>query len=201
MRHLIRLNNAAQYAYDDCDRLTKTIRAILDNSKVKTVNLRVSRKAVEFDLFSDTDEELQDALGKLKTVGRLLTVRGLDILPPPGRTKQEILEEARRLFNEERFWEVHEALEEIWKQEAGAERELLQGLILLAASYVHLQRGKHLRVIPILERALAKIEGSKLDSYHVFDLRLIKKKGRSFLKRRRLTPFQLSREGLLWWVL
>lgn len=46
----------------------------------------------------------------------------------------EALEEALRLWAEGRYFEVHEVLEEAWREAEGEERRFLQGLILLAAA-------------------------------------------------------------------
>lgn len=42
--------------------------------------------------------------------------------------------EALELWRQGRFWEVHEALEPLWQQLSGPDRELTQGVILLAAA-------------------------------------------------------------------
>ena len=42
--------------------------------------------------------------------------------------------EALNLWTQGRFWEVHEALEPLWKQLSGPDRELTHGIILLAAA-------------------------------------------------------------------
>ncbi len=72
---------------------------------------------------------------------------------------QVIVDEGRRLFNEGRFWHVHEVLEELWLVRQGEEKELLQGLILVAASLVHAGNQKMEVAWPMLERALKKLEG------------------------------------------
>ncbi|MCX7740378.1 MAG: DUF309 domain-containing protein [Meiothermus sp.] len=43
-------------------------------------------------------------------------------------------QEAIALWQEGRFWEVHEALEPLWRRLSGPERELTHGVILLAAA-------------------------------------------------------------------
>ncbi len=45
-----------------------------------------------------------------------------------------IPKEALRLWEEGHYWEVHEALEPLWMGFSGHDRELLQGVILLAAA-------------------------------------------------------------------
>jgi predicted metal-dependent hydrolase len=75
------------------------------------------------------------------------------------RNPQIIVDEAKHLFNAGKFWHVHESLEELWKERQGPEKELLQGLILVAASLVHAGNGKMEVAWPMLERALKKLEG------------------------------------------
>jgi len=43
-------------------------------------------------------------------------------------------QEALELWQKGEFWEVHEALEPLWMRLSGLERELTQGIILLAAA-------------------------------------------------------------------
>jgi uncharacterized protein len=45
------------------------------------------------------------------------------------------LELGRQLFNAARWWEAHEAWETAWTDEEGEARQLLQGLIQVAAGY------------------------------------------------------------------
>ncbi|WP_240637292.1 DUF309 domain-containing protein [Meiothermus hypogaeus] len=42
--------------------------------------------------------------------------------------------EAQKLWQQGRFWEVHEALEPLWLKLSGSDRELTHGIILLAAA-------------------------------------------------------------------
>ncbi len=49
---------------------------------------------------------------------------------------EEALERGRALFNAACFYEAHEAWEEAWLREEGEVRQLLQGLIQVAAGYV-----------------------------------------------------------------
>ncbi len=56
----------------------------------------------------------------------------LDDLAP---TTRESLQAGISLFNEQKFWEAHEAWEDAWLVEQGASRLFLQALIQLAAAY------------------------------------------------------------------
>jgi predicted metal-dependent hydrolase len=93
----------------------------------------------------------------LRTAGfRLLTVKLLDISPiPVGR--QEALREGVAMFNEERFWESHEILEQVWRGEKSPEREAIQSLILTCAAFVHYQKGETEVCLSVLRRARTKM--------------------------------------------
>ena len=51
------------------------------------------------------------------------------------------MDEFIRLFNRGQYFEAHEVLEAVWLKETGASRNFYQGLIQLAAMFVHLQKG------------------------------------------------------------
>jgi uncharacterized protein len=44
-------------------------------------------------------------------------------------------------FNEQRYFEAHEALETAWRKEPGPIRELYQGILQLGVGYFHIRRG------------------------------------------------------------
>jgi len=62
------------------------------------------------------------------------------------------------MFNAGRFFESHEALEEIWLKSEGAERELLSALIQSAAALHHFQRGNLTGASSVYRRARRKLE-------------------------------------------
>ena len=45
------------------------------------------------------------------------------------------------LFNQKKFFEAHETLELRWRQDEGEARDYYQGLIQIAAAFVHIQKG------------------------------------------------------------
>jgi predicted metal-dependent hydrolase len=57
------------------------------------------------------------------------------------------------LFNAGRFFESHEAFEEIWLKAKGTEREFLHALIQTAAALHHLGRGNDKGAKSVFERA------------------------------------------------
>ena len=67
------------------------------------------------------------------------------------------VQEGIRLFNEEYFFEAHEVLEEVWRQEHGEPRLFLQGLIQICAAYHHFQNGNLVGAITLLQRGADKM--------------------------------------------
>jgi uncharacterized protein len=51
------------------------------------------------------------------------------------------LKQGIALFNTGKFFEAHEALEDVWREMRGPERRYLQGLIQVAAGFHHYSRG------------------------------------------------------------
>lgn len=120
-------------------------------------NLRVSKSAVELDLLLDSKTNLDKAVQLLEeTLGLSLTIRQLDFetlrIGSP-----EAVRAGLDLFNEERYWESHEALEVAWRKAFGDEKEVLQGIILLAAALVHLQKNEPDIALSVMKRAYAKL--------------------------------------------
>ena len=62
------------------------------------------------------------------------------------------------LFNEGRFFECHEAWEEIWKRSDGEVKLYYQGLIQAAVAILHAQRGNLEGARSLYEKASAKLE-------------------------------------------
>ena len=153
MRFLVRLSNESKFAPKDARELTlRSYRAVKEFGG-DVGNLRVSTSAVELDLLLKSKANLQTATTSLeKELGPLLTLRELDI-PGPRMQAGDAIREGIQLFNEERFWESHEALESAWLTASGADKEILQGLILLAAALVHLQKNDLTVTLSVMRRA------------------------------------------------
>jgi predicted metal-dependent hydrolase len=62
------------------------------------------------------------------------------------------------LFNDGRFFECHEALEEVWLKSAGGERAFLHALIQAAAALHHFRQGNDKGARSVYERARRKLE-------------------------------------------
>ena len=63
------------------------------------------------------------------------------------------------LFNQRKFFESHEALEEVWTPERGPRRLFLQSLIHLAVGFYHCERGNPEGARRQLGKGLRKLAG------------------------------------------
>ena len=155
MRYLVRLANSQGYSPRDVKVLQAKIRELLGSTD-KIGNLRISTSAIEFDLFAEqTDLNRSKSLLETK-ISEVVTLRPIDSRIS-ARGEEEMLREGIDLFNQERFWEAHEALEEIWHPAKGVERDIIQGLILTAAALVHYQKNEKSVCVSILGRAREKL--------------------------------------------
>jgi hypothetical protein len=167
MRYLVRLANPGRFTAADRKQLTKQAYSAVLKFEADIGNLRVSSFAVEFDLLTNSDDRLQDSLSALETqIGPLLTLRKLDVVGPPVQYA-EAISLGLSLFNEERYWESHEALESAWKNSSGNEKEVLQGLILVAAALVHWQKNEKDITLSVMKRAREKLAPHKAESFVV----------------------------------
>jgi hypothetical protein len=83
---------------------------------------------------------------------------------PRGRTppldpkeQHELLHTGVALFNGLRYWHAHEAWETLWRAADDHERDFYQGLILVAAGLLHLQRRNARGARNKLSEGLAKL--------------------------------------------
>jgi len=157
MRFLIRVANQAKYEPKDARDLASSCYKALQEYGADVGNLRVSRTAIELDLLLASRNNLQAATAVLeKKVGSLLTVRELDTISPQ-TDEVRAIREGIEFFNEERYWESHEALEAAWRKATGPEKEVLQGIILVAAAFVHLQKNETDVALGVMKRAYEKL--------------------------------------------
>jgi predicted metal-dependent hydrolase len=76
-----------------------------------------------------------------------------------GGTGEDPFANGIRLFNEEAFFDAHEHLEGIWREEKGESRAFLQGLIQVCAGFHHLQNGNPAGAAALLRRGADKMRG------------------------------------------
>jgi hypothetical protein len=132
-------------------------------------DVRVSKNFIELDI-SIKRENVQSVINLLNEIGGLN-----EIIKIKERSlkKEEALQKAIELFNNEKYWLSHEVLEGVWKRSSGLEKDLLNGLILIAAALVHDQKNEKEICISILDSATRKLCGIH-GNYYEIDMDLIK---------------------------
>ena len=76
-------------------------------------------------------------------------------------------------YNDGYFFEAHETWEELWLQSPQPIRNFLQGIIQMAAAFVHLVRREYPGTIGLLGAALEKLEGFPADYMGIDLARLV----------------------------
>ncbi len=191
MRFLIRLHNCGRYAPADRKQLTRSMYELVRPFQADIGNLRVSSFAVELDLLTSANENAERAVKVLEEkFGKLLTMRELDV-QTARMSDAEAIELGLKLFNEERYWESHEALESAWRRAAGPEKNMLQALILIAAALVHLQKNELEVALSVMRRAQEKLQPYQGSRFGV-DLDALKDRLNGLLSSGRLEFFRIE---------
>ena len=187
-RYLVRVANTEEYSPRDVERVASAIRKTL-GSRESASHFRVATDALEFNMFVQDEEELDDRKRRLtQDLFKIVSVKSLDT-PPKAVDKEEALAEGVRLFNEERFWECHEVLEQAWHVSKGVERDAIQSVILTAAAFVHYQKGEEEICLSIMKRARAKMTLAK--TYETVSLESLEKNIDEILASDRVRLFKL----------
>jgi hypothetical protein len=147
---------------------------------------RVASKFIEFDIEVEK-EKLDILVEKLKPIGELDNARHI---AEENIEKEVGIKEGIFYFNNERFWESHEAFEGVWKECYGREKEIVQGIILLAVAFAHSQKNDSSIGLGMLDRSLEKL-GSSPSMYHNIDVDRIRKKINEMQKSNVLTTFAI----------
>ena len=160
-----------------------------DLSSEMNVNVRVARiapKFVELDV-SVEPEELDALVEKLSPIGPVDNIRHVI---EEEIDKEQGIKDGIFYFNNERFWESHESFEGVWKKCFGREKELVQGIILLAVAFAHAQKDELGIGIGMLSRALEKL-GDSPATYHSIDVDRIRTKTVEMQQTNNLVTFEI----------
>lgn len=147
---------------------------------------RVASNFVELDVSIDQDK-MNNLVERLSPIGTLDNVRHVF---EEEITKEKGITDGIFYFNNERFWESHEAFEGVWKKCVGREKELVQGIILLAVAFAHAQKDEASIGIGMLQRALDKL-GDSPSMYSTIDVDRIREKIKEMQSENKLTVFEI----------
>ena len=62
-----------------------------------------------------------------------------------------------RLFNEAKFFDAHEALEDVWRDAPAESKKFLQGLVQVAVAFHHYSTGNRVGMRSVLDRAIRNL--------------------------------------------
>ena len=68
------------------------------------------------------------------------------------------LQEAVDLFNNQKWYEAHDAFEDIWNDLVGDERQIVQGILQVSVSQFHLNKGNLNGAMILLGEGLGRIK-------------------------------------------
>lgn len=74
------------------------------------------------------------------------------------------------LFNAGKYFEAHEAFEDVWRQSRGGRRLLLQGLVQICAGLLKERRRQSAPARSLLEKGLLRIESTPAEELPEIDL-------------------------------
>jgi hypothetical protein len=170
-RYIIHLMNH-DYTSADASWLLGRARGLVSDIGVVVRDSRVAKRHLEFDTSIPQNMSIDEVIHRLKTISSL---SGYDLIIEKKLDKPQAIMKARELFNDEMYWGAHEVLEPIWKEAHSEEKEVLNGIILIAAAFVHDEKNESSTCIAILKRAMNKlIQANGL--YFGFDLDEIKRR-------------------------
>ena len=147
---------------------------------------RIATKFIELDV-SVAPDHLDQLLETLAPIGPVDNVRHVF---EEEIEKERGIQDGISYFNDERFWECHEAFEGVWKKCYGREKELVQGIILLAVAFAHQQKNELGIGIGMLSRAIEKL-GKSPSLYHSMDVDRMRSKIIQMQKENQLTLFEI----------
>ena len=182
-RFMLHLKNS-DYTPKDAKNILSNSRDLSYGMTVIIRDCRVSSKFIELDV-SVHRNNLELLLEKLGSIGQIDHHRHIieEVIE-----KNQLIKDGIFYFNNERFWECHEALEGAWKQSSGDEKELIQGLILVAAALVHYQKHEDDICLSVLGRAMKKLQ-NKSGEYYQINVDKVKEKSIEMLDKKEIFTF------------
>ena len=184
-RYMIHLKNNGYHPIHSSD-LVHRARELCSDMHASIRVARVASKFLEFDV-SINPNDLALLIEKLSPIGELDNIRHVI---EEKIEKEEGIKDGVFYFNRERFWESHESLEGVWKKCYGKEKELVQGIILLAVAFAHRQKNESRIGIGMLGRALEKL-GDSPAVYGNIDVDRIRNKIKEMQTTKDLAIFEI----------
>jgi hypothetical protein len=187
-RYLLYLKNPKYQPFDAQAVLLEARASLPKSGNIIIRDVRVAHRFIEFDM-SVSEQKVLDriVLNALSTIAEFVSY---EKIKEEDLSKEEAIDRARDLFNNERFWRCHEVLEKIWRQSKGEEKRLLNGVILVAAAFVHFQKGENETCMGILRRAHDRIKSGQ-DEYYRIKIDLLEENLRKIIDTGTIVPMRI----------
>lgn len=186
LRFLIRLRETSVSG----EKLLAEVRTVAKTLGASPRNPKwTSYGALELDVFTPSKADFELFVSAVKPIAEVEFTKDLN-LAPLHKAEPRLLEEARRLFNDERYWECHEVLEGVWRAKQGVEKSLLQGIILVCAAFVHHQKGEEAVALGVMARAVKQLEYPEPE-YGGFDVSDMKREVKEIIQSREFWNFRV----------
>jgi predicted metal-dependent hydrolase len=184
-RYIIHLKNQ-NYSPKQANWLLNKARSLVSDIGVIVRDTRVATRHIEFDT-SVPENSIEEVIRRFTTISPLSEY---EPIVEKRMEKHEAITKAKDLFNNEKFWGAHEVLESVWKDAHHEEKDLLNGIILIAAAFVHDEKDESSICIAILSRAMKKL--SKVEGlYFGMNLDEIKKRVLRIIETGRIERFTI----------
>ena len=174
------------YGPEHSRELVNKARDLTSDLNVSVRVARIAGKFVELDVGVEK-EDLDTLVEKLSPIGSIDNIRHVI---EEKIDKEQGIKDGIFYFNNERFWERHEAFEGVWKQCFGTEKEIINGIILFAVAFAHAQEDELSIGIGMLHRVLEKL-GTSPSMYHSIDIDRLRKKAVEMQQANNLTIFAI----------
>jgi len=183
-RYIIYLKNQ-NYSSEQADWLLTKARSLVSDIGVIIRDTRVATRHVEFDTSVPENGSIDEVLRRFTTISPILEY---EPIVEKRMQKQGAIMKAKDLFNDEKYWGAHEVLESVWKDAHHEEKDLLNGIILIAAAFVHDEKDESSICIAILSRAMKKLSNAR-GLYFGMDLDVIKRLVSQIIETRKVKRF------------
>ena len=183
---MLHLKNKSEYGPEDSRRIVYRARGLATQVNATVRVARIATDFIELDVSVDPDR-LNDLVKRLEPIGIIDNIRHVTI---EEIEKEQGIKDGIFYFNNERFWESHESFEGVWKNCFGREKELVQGIILVAVAFAHGQRNENETGVRMLKRALEKL-GTSPSKYHNIDVDYIRNNAIQMRTQKQLQLFKI----------
>lgn len=186
-RYMVYLDNP-QFEPADADLILKKSRELTNSLDIIIRDCRIASDFIELDLSIEKKENIDKVFNLLKKIS---SIKEIIEVKERHLSKEESIYRAVVLFNDEKYWWSHEALEMVWKEASGHEKQLLNGLILICAALVHFQKNENNICFSILERSMIKFLNVKDSNYYGINIDKIKILIRQILENKKILKFRI----------